>query len=189
LPYGLAALRKAFKEKGMIRAERETTYAIKHTRRVRKWFLFRFMELILFELTCEYGLAPLRPLALLVFGVLVFSIPYGVVLKRQSGRAGIWRVWPEERILKYRGRDAAERAMPHGLWLPWFALYFSVLSAFHIGWRNINVGNWLARIQPGEYTLQATGWVRAVSGAQSLFSIYMLVLFILTYFGRPFENF
>jgi hypothetical protein len=67
------------------------------------------------------------------------------------------------------------------------ALYFSLLSAAHIGWRDLNVGSWIARIQPREYMLRATGWVRVVSGIQSLLSVYLVALWVLTYFGRPFE--
>jgi len=62
-----------------------------------------------------------------------------------------------------------------------------LLSAFHIGWRDLNVGSWIARMQPSEYSLKATGWVRVVSGVQSLISIYLLALWALTQFGRPFE--
>jgi uncharacterized protein YjbI with pentapeptide repeats len=67
------------------------------------------------------------------------------------------------------------------------ALYFSLLSAFHLGWRELNVGTWITRLQQRNYTLSATGWVRAVSGVQSLLSVYLLALWALTYFGRPFE--
>jgi hypothetical protein len=67
------------------------------------------------------------------------------------------------------------------------ALYFSLLSAFHFGWRDINVGNWISRVQPHEYTLRPTGWVRVVSGIQSLVSVYLVALWVLSYFGRPFE--
>jgi hypothetical protein len=78
-------------------------------------------------------------------------------------------------------------------WLrPWLrtcriALYFSMLSAFHLGWRELNVGSWITRMQGRNYTLSATGWVRSVSGLQSLLSVYLLALWALTYFGRPFE--
>lgn len=68
------------------------------------------------------------------------------------------------------------------------ALYFSLLSAFHFGWRDLNVGNWIARIQPREYVIRATGWVRVVSGLQSLISVYLIALWALSYFGRPFDN-
>lgn len=67
------------------------------------------------------------------------------------------------------------------------SIYFSVLTAFRVGFREINVGNWITRIQSREYTLRATGWVRVVTGIQSLISVYLLALFLLTYFSRPFE--
>ena len=77
------------------------------------------------------------------------------------------------------------------LWRIWralrLALYFSLLSAFHLGWRELNVGTWISRLQKREYNLRATGWVRTVSGLQSLLSVYMLALWALTYFGRPFD--
>jgi hypothetical protein len=44
-----------------------------------------------------------------------------------------------------------------------------------------------ARVQSREYVLRATGWVRTVAGIQSLLSVYLLALWVLTYFGRPFE--
>ena len=68
-----------------------------------------------------------------------------------------------------------------------YAFYFSLLSAFHIGWRDLNVGSWLTRLQSREYALRAKGWVRAVSGVQSLISVYLLAMWALTYFGRPFQ--
>ncbi len=68
----------------------------------------------------------------------------------------------------------------------WHAFYFSVLSAFHIGWRDFNVGNWITRLQPTETILRPRGWVRVISGIQSLLSVYLLALWALVYFGRPF---
>jgi hypothetical protein len=46
---------------------------------------------------------------------------------------------------------------------------------------------WISRLQKREYTLRATGWVRSVAGLQSLLSVYLLALWVLTYFGRPFD--
>ena len=108
-------------------------------------------------------------------------------LKRTWRRGGIWRVWQQDRLLD---RSSNEREPLHGLSPPQtirYALQFSILSAVHIGWRDLNVGNWIARMQPREYALRPSGWVRAVSGVQSLLSVYLLALSVLTYFGRPFE--
>jgi hypothetical protein len=67
------------------------------------------------------------------------------------------------------------------------AAYFSLLSALRIGWSGLNFGTWISRMQPREYALHATGWVRVASGLQSLISVYLVALTILTYFGTPFE--
>jgi hypothetical protein len=64
------------------------------------------------------------------------------------------------------------------------SLHFSLLSAFSLGWRELNVGTWIARLQSREYTLRATGWVWTVSGIQSLLSVYLLALWVLTYLAR-----
>jgi hypothetical protein len=80
-----------------------------------------------------------------------------------------------------------ERLRPQGWWERLLcALQFSLLSAFHIGWRELNVGNWISRLQREEYILHATRWVRVVAGVQSLLSVYLLAIWVLTYFGRPF---
>ncbi len=42
-------------------------------------------------------------------------------------------------------------------------------------------------MQPREYVLRAKGWLRVVSGAQSLISIYLIAMWVLTSFGWPFE--
>jgi hypothetical protein len=67
-----------------------------------------------------------------------------------------------------------------------YAFYFSLLSSLHVGWRERNAGNWICRIQSQEYALRASGWVRTVAGIQSLVSVYLIAIWALTYFGRPF---
>lgn len=64
--------------------------------------------------------------------------------------------------------------------------YFSLLSTFNIGYREFNVGNWIGRLQKRQYTLRARGWLRVVSGAQSLLGVYLLALWLVCTFGRPF---
>ena len=148
-----------------------------------------------------------RALATLGFPILVFTLAYMVALVTAHGRAGIWATWPTDRVYQDEGGKDATRVttmffFPHlqaraaGRWwgvllrgvsVPLIGLYFSLLSAFSLGWRELNVGTWIARMQPREYVLRATGWVRFVAGFQSLLSVYSLALWILTYFGRPFE--
>jgi hypothetical protein len=68
-----------------------------------------------------------------------------------------------------------------------WAAWFSLLSAFQIGFREFSVGNWLTRVHPRQFTLEPTGWVRTVAGVRSLLSVYLLAMWVLTYFGRPFQ--
>lgn len=141
---------------------------------------------LLFELPTGWGMHPARALAVLFTLVPFFAVPYALAL-RSASSDGIWRIWSNERAREDLGSDKPELMVagwPKAIWL---GLYFSLISAFHLGWRDFNVGNWISRLQTREYSLRASGWVRTVAGIQSLISVYLLALWALTYFGRPFE--
>ncbi len=151
--------------------------------------------MVFFDWPVAYGLHPSRSLLILLGSIGAFALLYLVPLSR-AGTGGIHRVWPQGRLearsstAEWHEQVKVERLRPRGWWglkRLGHALQFSVLSAFHLGWRELNVGTWLARVQTREYTLRATGWVRAVAGVQSLLSVYLLALWALTYFGRPFQ--
>jgi hypothetical protein len=67
------------------------------------------------------------------------------------------------------------------------AAYFSLLSAVNIGFEQFTPGDWIRRLQDREYSLEADGWVRRVAGVQALLSVFLLAMWALTQFGRPFE--
>ena len=136
----------------------------------------------------DFGADPGLSIVSLFYIIVIFAFIYIVPLSKTFGKAGIWQVWEPSRIHKDEGKDEPIRLnIPRGLRLVQMALYFSFLSAFRFGWREINVGTWISRIQPHEYNLRATGWVRVLSGVQALLSLYLVALWALTYFGRPFE--
>ena len=156
---------------------------------------------VVFEMTSAYGMSPGRPLRVLVLLILLFALAYALALQDPAGGAGgVWLVWSPDRIKREEGGSEpvllTNVAWPDGPGprriLTWrgvlgFAVYFSLLSAFRIGWRELNVGSWILRLQSREYSIRATGWVRVVAGAQSLLSVYLVALWVLTYFGRPFD--
>jgi len=189
---GLVLLRSSLKESGLRELEREATYAIEKGKTdYTSSPLDRHSRLLFFESTAEYGLHPGKCLIILLSFIPSFSFIYffAVYRKKESpGQhgSGVYRIWLDDRIRKDLGSDQPELITAGFVKSIGYALYFSLLSAFHIGWRDINVGNWIARIQPREYTLRSTGWVRTVSGIQSLISIYLLAFWVLTQFGRPF---
>lgn len=178
---GLVQLRSALKDAGLRNLEREATFTIEHWKTYYAPWYVKWIKRLLFEWTSGYGLNYLRPLLILSGLFVVFSIVYIFPIVGK-GEKGIYRVWSKK---KENGMEELDRL--NGVKFIGYAFYFSVLSIFHIGWRDLNVGSWIARIQPNEYFMKATGWVRTVSGVQSLISIYLLALWALTQFGRPFE--
>jgi uncharacterized protein YjbI with pentapeptide repeats len=212
---GLVQLRKLLQDGGLRDLERQATYAIEHGKTlhaIENWKeeparaaegVFR---LIAFELTTGYGLRPGRALLLLLTSIGVFGVIYATALF--TGLGGIYRLWPDKRLereLEVKKLVGLRWVNEVGMVKPTDkpkiepllskkplvslcrGLQFSLLSAFHIGFRELNVGTWIARLQTREYTLQAIGWVRAVAGFQSLMSVYLLAIWALTYFGRPFQ--
>ena len=151
---------------------------------------------VFFDLTCTYGLEPWRPLALWALGVLVFFPFYCLALASRRADTGIWLVWPPNRVLKGEGRETPEKLttlpgfprpaagrMARAWWhlrRGWRVLClgfaFSLISAFSPAWRDPQAGTWINRLQPQEYTLRPTGWVRTLAGVQSLLSTFLLVL-------------
>ncbi len=202
-PQALIKLRHAFREAGYREQERAITYALKNSEQWRAQTVWDTVEdvfkYVFFDLPTQWGMSPGRALRILVVLIGIFSIPYVVVL-RYPRRGRIYRQWGSHNSSIAAARAARGKVyrtvlLPKGtepLQYPWkhavlTGLQFSVLSAFHIGFREFNVGNWITRLQTRDYTLYATGWVRSVAGTQSLISVYLLAMWALTYFGRPFE--
>ena len=199
-PHGLIELRKTFKEAGYREQERKITYAIKRSELDRMMCrnqekdkcIIRPIEatfnLLFFELPVAYGMYPGRAFKILIVFIFLFAIPYTYTFAQPESfkKKGVWRVWPTDRQQLPTDKDKPEFitvSVPKSFW---YAIYFSMLSAFHIGWRDFNIGNWLSRIQPRGYVMLSNGWVRVLSGIQSLISVYLLAIWALTYFGRPF---
>jgi hypothetical protein len=199
-PGPLTQLRKQFQDEGYRNQERAITCALNRREAERNPLIERWFKRVVFDLTCQYGLTPGRPLRLLVWLWLISSIVY-LVFMHLPGLSGIYfigaRVW--------RGRSNTQgvqirpRAIRAARWwklpLLWLrrewrlsraAMFFSLMSAFNIGFRDLNFGRWLRMLTTREYDLKAKGWARTVSGFQSLLSVYLIALWVLTYFGRPF---
>jgi hypothetical protein len=226
-PGPLTQLRKQFQDAGYREQERAITYALnRHDAQpaALRWFVEDTLRRILrgprggvyaiplgsfieaafkwvaFDLTCQYGLTPGRPLRLVLWLWLFFSIGYAVFM-HWPGPSGIYfvgsRTWRGKS--NSQGIQIRPRAIRASKWwkLPFLwlrrewrllraAMFFSLMSAFNIGFRDINFGRWLRLLTKREYDLKAVGWARTVAGFQSLLSVYLIALWVLTYFGRPF---
>ena len=215
-PVGLVKLRNQFRDLGLRTQERQLTCAIRRSELRRTRWVFsglfdpprsvplhgrveQWMNYVFFDLTCQYGTSAERPLISVGVLFILFSMIYVFAQMFPGQRGGIWVVWEENRIARTEGGDVPQRltegfpsSRPQGrlrrfLNIASLAAYFSLLSALRTGWSWLNFSSWITRMQPREYSLHATGWVRLFSGLQSLISVYLVALAILTYFGMPFE--
>lgn len=192
-PTNLVKLRNLSKEFGLRNEQKALTAALRKFAIKSETPYEKFLQTYIFGgWITDYGAEPLRSISTLFILIPTFSLLYYVVLLRNLSSSNIWKVWPADSINReaekpVRATEAFGEHSPRYIKLLWAAFYFSLLSAFHIGWRDLNVGSWITRLQFREYTIRATGWLRVASGIQSLISVYLLALWLFTYFGTPFE--
>lgn len=191
----MVALRAAFLKEGYEKQARKLTYAIKRSdmnvarkKGGFKGWLEWGVNSLLFDLTCGYGMNAFRPLLLMGSLILLLWPFYSLAVWKPKGADGIFRVWRQDRLRRELGGGAPVRLEGGGLYCLGYGLYFSLVSAFNIGWKDLNVGNWMSRMQRQEYDLRATGLARSVAGVQSILSVYFMALSVLSYFGNPFSN-
>jgi len=199
----LTELRSAYKQLGMRSMERVLTSMLKRKEMTMAWneggwhYVEAAFNYVFFYLTSDFGLAPGRPLKIFIIFIALFAFPYGYALQKPSRKAGIFVKWTPGRFKQWDRHYDSESHKKTKLIKPligcgvWhtvrLSLYFSVISAFKIGWHDINVSNFITRMQSRPYELLCRGWVQSIVGVQSLLSIYLVILWALTYFARPFE--
>lgn len=190
-PAALYELREKFRSQGFREQEREITFAI--WRIDDKWDgPYQLIKWVLFQFTCEWGRSPLRPLRILfvLMGFLGLIYMFAIITRpaaRTRYKTGIYQDWVPESKNPRKPRNSPRRYLHAQNSRPiLYGLFFSVISAFNFGWGRLKFDQWLQRLNPEEFSLQANGRLRTVAGAQTLISLYLVVLFLLTYFGRPF---
>jgi hypothetical protein len=115
-PHALVELREAFKKYGLRKQEREITYAIKYSGYENALIDGNFLTKIevisgwlFFEKTCKYGMAPERPLFILLGLIFFFTLPYAKAMYKDKSENikinGIWKVWIPERMRDDLGKD------------------------------------------------------------------------------------
>lgn len=185
---GLSVLRNIFKENGLRDQERKVTYAIAISQLKRKNMIDKAFHTMLFLLPCSYGLYPNRSLSILIFSIFLFASIYYIPIVRITNHGAIYKKHESDQLAdKGNNIQNSTRVTKNMLIGVFWAIYFSIISAFSIGWRDFNIGIWISKMQYKEFELKSSGWIRTVSGIQSLISVYLLAIWIMTYFGRPFE--
>ena len=206
-PSALVQLRKQFEDGGFREQERKITYALRRreaelSRAKGNFASFAFNK-VFFDWTCQYGMSPGRPLMLGVVLWFLCSLLYFACI-HTPGEAGLYRVYgqsirddpsAQRRVERISAISTTYSRGPR--WLFQFfrreclllrtSMFFSLMSAFNIGFRDINFGRWLRLLTRQEFDIKAVGWARVIAGWQSLISVYLIALWVLTYFGRPFD--
>ena len=158
---------------------------------------------VFFDWTCQYGMSPGRPLILGVVLWFLCSFLYFACI-HTHGEAGLYRVYGQSIGDDPSAQRRVERISPLStkyspgprLLFQFFrreclllrtSMFFSLMSAFNIGFRDINFGRWLRLLTRQEFDIKAVGWARVIAGWQSLISVYLIALWVMTYFGRPFD--
>ena len=156
---------------------------------------------LFFDLPCDYGMRPGKALVLLACLWAVCSLLYAILI-HLPGRSGIYRIkkrgWGAREVtlvlqihpcrIRTKSKMSYARRLLRRQWrIVRTGMFFSLMSAFNLGFRELDFGRWLRLLTKREYDLKPVGAARTVSGWQSLISLYLVALWVLTYFGRPFE--
>ena len=212
--HALIGLRDAFERHGMQAQAREVTYAIRRNQRVHAWDSAEFFpkavslaNLLLFEVPAGYGLYPGRPLYLLGMLVLVFTIPYmlalfrGKVIQTGSRKKGLRTQQGDEILcravsatprllqphLRQHVRGRLMRRLMRLVDAMIVGLYVSLMSCVDSGWRALGRESLHRRVLPRQHSIIAGRWIRILTSVQAMISLYLIGLWLVIYFGRPFD--
>ena len=214
-PDRLVDLAREFKEEGFSEQERKVVYARREVeaglllqkcrtspRDVSDCGEYVFRKGF-FDFTCRYGMSRIRPLKIVLWLWLVCSIIY-FVISHFNGESALYRLDKLGSPRNPVSSDVAHRVraprMADCRWryrqieFLWrevrvfgTTMFFSAMSMFNIGFRDIDFGKWIRLLTRHEYDIKAVGWARVLAGWQSLASVYLIALWVLIYFGHPFE--
>jgi hypothetical protein len=175
-PGPLIQLREELKKSGYFEAERKITASIERRKNeLNPNKFFSYLNFILFDLTCEYGVNKGKPIALVFLFVFIFYKIY--LLLYLSDRLDV-HIIP---MIKNKEETSI-------LITPSRMMFLSLISAFSIGVGQFNLNDWVKRVLKKEYQIDANGLTRTLIGLQSLVSLYLVSLTILIFFGDPFNQ-
>jgi hypothetical protein len=168
-PGPLTQLRKQFQDAGYREQERAITYAINRRPAALESPIERRFKRVAFDVTCQYGFTPGRPLRVVLWAV-------------AGLRNRVRRLHAPPR--QFRHLSGRHEVLAQQVDLP-----RNTDSAARVSRRQMVAGS-VAVATKGAASPPRRGlfqrWARTVSGFQPLLSVYLIALWVLTYFGRPF---
>lgn len=155
---------------------------------------------VFFDWTCAYGMLPGRALRIIFFLWLVCTVIY-YAFARFTTQSAIFKVdiqeetdkSPETKTITRLGAPGTgtkgkrfRRTVGEFRLLCWTA-YFSLLNGLRLGFHDFDFGKWLSLLSSCPRDIKSTGWIRTIGGMQSLVTLYLVALWVLTFFGNPFS--
>jgi hypothetical protein len=205
----LMSLRKSLQDAGYTQQARLVNTSLHRSQ--QNW-----LEKLVFDDTCEWGANWLRPLQLMGILSLLCSFIYWIGL-RFGTKGGLFLLASGERIETGHAASRTRRitAGPNRnqSLLPFqsnqrslktlcrmllsklraeskalnTAVMFSLMSTFNIGFQGLDFARAMRSLQTRDFDLKARGWLRTVSGLQSLLGVALVALSLLSYFGHAFD--
>lgn len=196
-PSKLLLLKKSLQEEGFGEAARQINAAYHRELFRHDQNIFGFIKKLAFDYTCEYGSNSSHLLLLIFIIWVICGFIYWPFLHIRMRYSGLYLFYSIKRInaradhfqvlklfykfsLRLNNYQSIFKACG-------IAFLFSLMSAFNIGFREINFGSWIRLLSFSEFDIKAKGLPRTISGIQSLLSFYFFVLWFLTLFGNPFD--
>lgn len=203
-PTALILLKKLLQDAGFREQARMVNTSYRRALTRHNQSVIGNMETVFFDYTCEYGSNNTRLLWILNYILICCTFLYWSALHISKGHSGLYLLYSgkevnigNERIrihkISYRLSLHSKGFVAIVLFIRSeykaleTAFFFSLMSAFNIGFREINFGRWIRLLQCQEFDLKANGWPRFVSGLQSLLSVYLVALWLLSQFGDFFN--
>jgi hypothetical protein len=151
------------------------------------------------DLPCQYGMNKTRPIWIGLTVWFICSFIYLIFVHR-PGDSGIYIAYAQGILLDPDAMKTVLQVAPEPVHLTgirgcvgWIkrelqllrvTMFFSLMNAFNLGFKEVDFGRWLRMLSRREFDLKAKGWVRTVAGIQALLSLYLLALWFLTTFGK-----
>ena len=181
-PEVLSIIKSYYRLNHYRQAEREITCAIKRKDQ-------NSIEKIAFDYTSEYGSNFIRPIKIL-FGIWVVCSVIYFCLFRIRGKSGLMITTTS---FNNGGQSIVKREVINEYVSPklfsniGYAFLFSLISTFNIGFRDYDFGRIIRLLLTREKDFRPTGLLRTFSAIQAIVSVFLIVLWIFSYFGRPFD--
>jgi uncharacterized protein YjbI with pentapeptide repeats len=182
----IANLKKQLYEDGFRTASKQVNAALRRKDE-------NILEKIFFDWTCEYGSNYWKPLILLLKGfggfcVIYFALIALRVLQAYDSKPYLYLITDAKGLRKENEESPILwRKSQNRLAMFWISFLFSIERTFRLGFKDFSPNHWLKMIMPPDFDIKSRGWVRFISTVQSIFSVYMIVLFLVSYFGRLFD--